>query len=167
MGKNFCKNILCGQKSVPVNLRDPRGMEFMHKLIADADVFISNYRYKALQAMGLDYETLHEKYPKLVFATINGYGFSGPMKDAPGFDITAFWARAGIINDVMDRGSQPLVAPAGMGDVAAGTNLAMGVVSALYSREKTGQGMKVYTSLYNYGLYLNHVFYSEADCRNM
>ena len=147
---------LCGQKSVPVNLRDPRGMEFMHKLIADADVFISNYRYKALQAMGLDYETLHEKYPKLVFATINGYGFSGPMKDAPGFDITAFWARAGIINDVMDRGSQPLIAPAGMGDVAAGTNLAMGVVSALYKRMQTGEGMKVYTSLYNYGLYLNH-----------
>ena len=147
---------LCGQKSVPVNLRDKRGMEFMHKLLADADVFVSNYRYKALTAMGLDYETLHEKYPKLVYATINGYGFSGPMKDAPGFDITAFWARAGIINDVMDRGSEPLVAPAGMGDIAAGTNLAMGVVSALFNRARTGEGMKVYTSLYNYGLYLNH-----------
>ncbi|MBR0164955.1 MAG: CoA transferase [Lachnospiraceae bacterium] len=144
------------QKSVPVNLRDPKGMEFLHRLLADADVFISNYRLKALKNMKLDYESLCEKYPRLVHATVTGYGPNGPMKDAPGFDITAFWARAGIINDVMDRDSDPLIAPAGMGDVDTGKSLALGIVSALFAREKTGKGMKVYSSLYAQGLYLNH-----------
>lgn len=147
---------LNGQKSVPINLRDPKGMELLHRMLSDSDVFISNYRSKALTAMGLDYESLKEKYPALVHATVTGYGPNGPMKDAPGFDITAFWARAGIINDVMNEGSDPLIAPAGMGDVDAGKSLAMGVIAALFRRERTGTGMNVYASLYSQGLYLNH-----------
>lgn len=144
------------QKSIPINLRDPKGMELLHKMLADADVFISNYRGKALTAMGLDYDSLKEKYPRLVHATVTGYGPRGPMKDAPGFDITAFWARAGIINDVMDVDSDPLIAPGGMGDVDTGKSLAMGIIVALFRRERTGTGMNVYASLYSQGLYLNH-----------
>lgn len=145
-----------GQRSIPINLRNPRGMELLHRMLADSDVFISNYRSKALAAMKLDYDSLKEKYPRLIHATITGYGTKGPMKDAPGFDITAFWARAGIINDVMNKGSDPLIAPAGMGDVDAGKSLAMGVIAALFRRERTGTGMNVYASLYSQGLYLNH-----------
>lgn len=155
---------LNNQKSVPINLRDPKGTEFLHRMLADADVFVSNYRSKALKSMGLDYESLSEKYPRLVHATVTGYGPNGPMKDAPGFDITAFWARAGIINDVMDRGSEPLIAPAGMGDVDAGKSLAMGVIAALFNRERTGKGMKVYCSLYAQGLYLNHAQIIDQQC---
>lgn len=153
---NYREFYMNGLRSMPINLRDPKGMELLHKLLANSDVFISNYRAKALKAMGLDYETLKEKYPRLVHATVTGYGEHGPMKDAPGFDITAFWARAGLINDVMERGSSPMIAPAGMGDTDAGFHLAMGVVSALFKRATTGEGMKVYISLYSLGLYLNH-----------
>ena len=68
-----------------LNLRTPEGMEILHKLLATADVFLSNNRAKALEAMGLSWETLHAKYPRLVYAQVYGYGERGPMKDVAGF----------------------------------------------------------------------------------
>jgi len=143
-------------KSVPINLRDPKGMEFLHRMLEDADVFVSNYRPQALKNMNLDYDSLKEKYPRLVHATVCGYGEKGPMAAAPGFDITAYWARAGIIHDLMEEGSQPLIVPSGLGDIECGKTLAMGVIAALFEREKTGKGQKVTSTLYSEGLFANH-----------
>lgn len=143
-------------KSVPINLRNPKGMEFMHRLLEDADVFVSNYRPQALAKMKLDYPSLCEKYPRLIHATVCGYGEKGPLSMAPGFDITAYWARAGIIHDIMERDSEPIIVPSGLGDIECGKTLAMGVIVALYEREKTGKGQKVKSALYAEGLYANH-----------
>lgn len=143
-------------KSVPINLRDPKGMGFMHRLLAQADVFVSNYRPHVLEKIGLDYGTLSAKYPRLIHATLTGYGENGPMATAPGFDITAYWARTGLIHDLMERGSEPMIVPSGVGDIECGKSLAMGAIVALYEREKTGKGMKVTSSLYSEGLYANH-----------
>jgi crotonobetainyl-CoA:carnitine CoA-transferase CaiB-like acyl-CoA transferase len=151
-------------KSVPVNLHDPKGMELLQRLLAKADIFISNYRPGALQQMGLDYRTLGEKYPRLIYATLTGYGEKGPMAAAPGFDITAFWARSGLISDVMERGGDSIVVPSGVGDIECGKTLAMGVIMALYEREKTGKGMKVSSSLYSEGLYANNCPIIDQQC---
>jgi crotonobetainyl-CoA:carnitine CoA-transferase CaiB-like acyl-CoA transferase len=143
-------------KSVPVNSREKKGLEFMHRMLARADVFVTNYRPQVLQKAGLDYESLGAKYPQLIYASLTGYGEKGPMSDAPGFDITAFWARSGLMNDSMERGSMPINPPAALGDIECGKSLATGVLAALYDRTKTGKGTKVTTSLYSEGLYANH-----------
>jgi len=143
-------------KSVPISPRDQKGLELMKKLVAQADVFVSNYRPNVLKKIGLDYETLGEKYPKLIHATLTGYGEIGPMAMTPGFDITAFWAKAGIMNDMMEKGGSQINPPAAMGDIECGKSLATGIIAALYGRTKSGKGMKVTTSLYSEGLYANH-----------
>jgi crotonobetainyl-CoA:carnitine CoA-transferase CaiB-like acyl-CoA transferase len=143
-------------KSIPINIRTPKGMEIMHRLLANTDVFVSNYRPQVLKKAALDYESLCKTYPRLIHATLTGYGEIGPVATKPGFDITTYWARAGIINDIMERGAPPIVVPSGLGDIECGKSLAMGVIVALMDRLNTGNGMKVTSSLYSEGLYANH-----------
>lgn len=73
-----------------LNLKSEKGKKILHEMLKEADILLTNWRTKALVKQGLDYETLKEKYPKLVFAQITGYGEKGPDKDLPGFDYTAF-----------------------------------------------------------------------------
>lgn len=79
------------KKGIALNTKDPRGMEMLYRLLEDADVFLTSYRPGALVKMGLNWEVLHEKFPKLIYAAITGFGDEGPEKDAPGFDTVAYW----------------------------------------------------------------------------
>ena len=144
------------KKSIAVDLKTPEGKEIVDKLLSQADVLVSNYRKRAVDKLGLDYDTLHAKYPRLIHATLTGYGEHGPMKDAPGFDTTAYWGRAGLAKSVLERGGTPIVTPSAIGDIGSGTVLFGGIMAALYNREKTGEGMKVYISLYGMGIYQNN-----------
>lgn len=141
------------KKGIALNTKDPRGRELLEKLIEQADVFLTSYRPSALKKMGLDWETLHARYPKLIFAAMTGFGDDGPEKDAPGFDTVAFWARSGLMQDIVNRGNDVLVPPVAFGDLACGSVLAGAIGTALYQREKTGQGDKVSLSLYGLSLY--------------
>ena len=143
------------KKSIAVNMKTPEGLAIVHRLLADADVFVSNYRKKVVDKFGLDYESLHEKYPRLIHATLTGYGEHGPMKDAPGFDTTAYWGRAGLAKTVREKDSDPIVTPSSIGDIGSGTMLCGGILGALYHRERTGEAMKVYISLYGTGVWQN------------
>ena len=144
------------KRSLAVNVKTREGMEILHRLLSKADVFVSNYRKRALDRLGLDYKSLSKQYPRLVHATITGYGEQGPMKDAPGFDTTAYWGRAGLAMTVRDQAGAPIVTPSAIGDIASGTILAGGIMGALYNREKTGKGMKVAISLMGLGVWQNH-----------
>lgn len=144
------------KKSIAVNMKTPEGMEIVHRLLAKADVFVSNYRKRAVDKFGLDYESLHEKYPRLIHATLTGYGENGPMKDAPGFDTTAYWGRAGLAMACRERDGDPIVTPSSIGDIGAGTMLCGGILGALYHRERTGEAMKVYISLFGEGIWQNN-----------
>lgn len=145
------------KKSIMINIKTPDGMAIMQRLIASADVFMSNYRYRSLKKLGLDYDSLREKYPKLICAYLTGYGEFGPMANDPGFDNTAFWGRAGLLHDMIESGSNTIpVSPSAVGDITSGAMLAMGILAALRNRDRTGQGMKVTTSLLEVGLYANH-----------
>ena len=138
------------KKNLCLDLKNPEAMEAFHKLLATADVFITNNRPKPLKRMGLDYQSLKEKYPRLICGYVTGYGEEGPEADSPGFDTVAYWAKSGFMADMRidNPGSYPIYAPGGVGDNSCGTMLAGGICAALYARERTGRGDKVSVSLF-------------------
>lgn len=141
------------KRGISLNLKTTEGKEIIHKLLETADVLVTNYRPRALESLGLDYEAVSQKYPRLIYAYLNGYGDTGPDKDKPGFDLSAYFARCGILVEMPEPGDPPLPPLAGFGDHPTGTILAGGISAALWQREKTGKGCKVQTSLVNTGLW--------------
>ena len=144
-----------GKKGIPCDLKSPEGKELFLKLVKWADVFVSNFRTKALKKLGFSYEDLSAINPRLIYSTITGFGERGPQKDDPGFDATAWWAKSGMLVDAAQEGSIVQI-PYALGDFSAGHSLAIGICAALYNREKTGKGIKVSTSLMASGIYLNY-----------
>lgn len=141
------------KRSISLNMKDPAGKEAFFKLLDTADVLITNWRVKALQRMGVDYESLKARYPKLVYALCTGYGETGPDKDLPGFDFTAFFARGGYLDSLRQRGSVPMNVVPGLGDHNVGMNLAAGILAALYQAKTKGVGEKVECSLFETAIY--------------
>lgn len=139
---------------VALNLKDQDGMEIFLKLLASADVFITNNRPKALKKLGISYEDLAEKLPRLIFANILGYGEKGPDKDRPAFDYTTFYARTGLMADLSPKGQDVLNPMTGFGDHLAGALLAGGICAALYRRNACGKGDSVDVGLYQAGIYV-------------
>lgn len=139
-----------GKKSICLNIKAPGGIECLYKLLENTDVFVTNMRLKSLKKASLDGETLLSRFPRLIHASITGYGNEGPDANAPGFDGIAFWAKSGFLSDMSLNipGSYPVLAPTGMGDTITGMALYGAIATALYNREKTGKGECVTTSLY-------------------
>ncbi len=141
------------KRSLAINLKDPDGMEAMHRLLADADVFVTNWRPRALAKLGLDYESLHKKYPELIWGGISGFGNYGPEKDNAGYDTVAFWAKTGFMIDQMEGGEYPAIPFYGAGDDTAGAVLAGAIGTGLFQRERTGQGCQICVPLYGVGIW--------------
>lgn len=157
-----------GKKTVTLNTKSEKGREALEKLIAGADVFVTNWRQSPLKRAGLDYETLHAKYPALVMGFVSGYGEVGPDKDLPGFDFTAYFARAGIMGTLYDVDAIPMTPIAGFGDHQVGMNLASGILAALLRAKTTGEGDEVVVSLFHSGvwdvsLYLQAAQYGDVS----
>lgn len=142
-----------GKKCMTLNTKTENGRAVLEKLLAESDVFITNWRQPALKRAKLDYDTLHGKYPKLVMGYVSGYGEKGPDKDLPGFDFTAYFARGGVMGTMYDEDSAPMVPIAGFGDHQVGLYLASGVIAALYRAKETGKGDKVTVSLFHTALW--------------
>ncbi len=149
------ETVNAGKEFVRMSLRDPDDQRRLRALLKKADVFVTNYRPAALKAMGLDYASLREEYPRLIHASITGYGDIGPKVHRPGFDTVSFWAEGGFLRDMMidAPGNFPVYVPIGAGDTVVGTELAGAIAMALYQREKTGRGTAVSTSLYGTALW--------------
>lgn len=144
-----------GKKHIVLNLKTAEGMEVCHKLLADADVFVTNTRIASLKRLGLDYESIKERYPRLIYAIGLGYGEKGPDANSPAFDHTAFWAKTGSLLDMAPIGDDyhPVFPPSSMGDNFTGMTLATEICSALFSRTKTGKGDYVRSSLFHNGIF--------------
>ena len=142
------------KRFVTLNLKDEKGMEVMEKLLADADVFVTNIRTKSLVKLGLDYDSLKEKYPKLIFAHCLGYGEKGPEKDTAGFDVTCYMARGGVFGTTVNKGDAPMIPTNGFGDFQVAMCICSGVCAALYNRERTGHGDKVSVSLHHAAVFM-------------
>lgn len=142
---------------ISINLKDEEGMKFMKKLLAEADVFVNNLRDKALVKLGLDWKTIHEEFPTLIWAQMRGYGEFGPEKDSPGFDAVCWAARGGVANVFREDGESPAIAPQAFGDYNAGAMLAGGITAALFNRTRTGKGEKVVTNLYAAAIWAGNI----------
>jgi len=137
------------KKSIGVNLANHEGQQIIQKLCADADVFLNNLRPYEMGKFNLTYEILSAVNPKLIYANLTGYGLRGPEKNAGGFDSVAFWARSGVMEMMHDPDTAPNVSRAAYGDSIASLSLLAGVMTALFTRERTGIGQQVEVSLYN------------------
>lgn len=141
-----CEN--SNKKFIALDTKTESGRNALLKLVAEADVFITNNRLKALQKMRLTYEDLSEQFPGLVYADILGYGPKGPDKDKPGYDYTVFYSRSGFMADLSPKGQDVMNTIAGFGDHICGITLASGICAALYRKKTTGLGDHVSVSLY-------------------
>ena len=145
------------KKLTAINFKTPEGKEALLKLISEADVFITNVREASLKRSGLDYDSLKERFPSLIYAHFSGFGPKGPVAANPGFDSTAFWLRSGPMADWQVEGSFPFVPTYAFGDMATSSVLLSGILMAIIGRNSTGLGTKVETSLFASGIWCNSV----------
>jgi crotonobetainyl-CoA:carnitine CoA-transferase CaiB-like acyl-CoA transferase len=137
------------KRSIVLNYNHPRGLEALQKLLATADVFLHNQPALAsLQKRGLDSETLCAKNPGLVYCSITGYGFTGPKAGMPGYDILA-QAEAGVMSFTGEPAGGPMRYPIAIADMTCGMYAAMGILAALFAREKTGRGQVIDMALFD------------------
>lgn len=143
------------KRGISVDLKTEKGMEIMHKLLSEADAFVSNVRAASLDKLGLSYEKLHEKYPKLVVGVISGYGLYGKDAPRPGYGVVAFWAKGGVLIDMSPDGKAPVTAPYATGDHTCGLALASGILGGILKAKNTGIGEKIVVSLYGTSIWAN------------
>jgi crotonobetainyl-CoA:carnitine CoA-transferase CaiB-like acyl-CoA transferase len=141
------------KRSVVLDLHVDHDRDVALDLVAGADVFVTNVRPSALHRLGLDFDTVAVRNPRLVYGLITGYGTAGPDADRAGYDVAAFWARGGLAHLLTRPGDVPPFQRGGMGDHSVGMTLAAAVCAALVSRSVTGKGQLVSTSLYRQGAY--------------
>ncbi len=128
------------KRSIALNYDNPRGADALQKLLAGADVFITNQPSLAsLKKRGIDYESLSAKHPRLIYCSITGYGFTGPKAGRPGYDILA-QAESGVMSFTGEPEGGPMRYPIAIADMTCGMYSAMGILAALFAREKTGRG---------------------------
>jgi crotonobetainyl-CoA:carnitine CoA-transferase CaiB-like acyl-CoA transferase len=142
-----------GKRSVSVDLRRAEGREVAWALLAEADVFVTNYRPGGLDRLGFDWPSVHAHNPNLVYGSITGYGLAGPERDRASYDMGAYWGRAGVAAALTLTGQDLPYQRGGFGDHLTGMALAGGIAAALYERQRTGQGQLVSTSLLRAGMY--------------
>jgi crotonobetainyl-CoA:carnitine CoA-transferase CaiB-like acyl-CoA transferase len=143
-----------GKRSIVLDLTTDEGRSTALEFLSEADVFLSNVRPAALRRVGLDFETVADRNPRLVYGLITGYGESGPDADRAAYDVAAFWARSGLAHLLTRPGDTPPFQRGGMGDHAVGMTLAAAVCAALVARTRSGKGQLVSTSLYRQGAYI-------------
>ncbi|QEE28891.1 CoA transferase [Terriglobus albidus] len=135
------------KRGIALDLKNPEAREVLETMIKWADVFITNYPPRVRASLGLTYEDVSPLNDRLIYADITGYGDFGPRADEPGYDVTAYWARSGLMAMTRDAGGDPTLPIPGIGDHATAISLYSAIVTALYQRERTGKGTRVTTSL--------------------
>lgn len=145
LGADF-QNLHRNKRSLTLNLKHPDGLAILQDLVRHADVLIENFRPAVKKRLGIDYESLRQINPRLVYASISGFGQDGPYSDRPGFDQIA-QGMGGFMSITGIPGQGPVRAGTAIADLASGIFCAMGIFIALLEREVSGQGQWVQTSL--------------------
>lgn len=153
------------KRGMVLDLAQPDGQAVLHKLAASVDVFITNYPLAVRKKLNLGYETLSKLNERLVYGSFTGYGERGAEASKPGFDMTAYWARSGLMDGCRpDASLPPARALTGMGDHPSAMSLFGAVMLGLYERERTGRGMQVGSSLIANGFWSNGFNVQAALC---
>ena len=140
------QNLHRNKRSITLNLKHARGVDVLKRMAKDADVLVENYRPGVKHRLGIDYETLRPLNPRLIYASISGFGQNGPYANRPGVDQIA-QGLGGLMSVTGLPGNGPVRVGIPVADLTAGMFLAMGVLTALYEREQSGEGQWIHTSL--------------------
>jgi crotonobetainyl-CoA:carnitine CoA-transferase CaiB-like acyl-CoA transferase len=153
------------KRSLALDLSRPEGQAVLHRLAAEADVFITNFPPAVRGRLKLTYDDLAPLNPRLIYASFTGYGEKGEEANKPGFDSNAYWARSGLMDLVRaENSTTPARSVAGMGDHPCAMALYGAIVTALYKRERTGKGSHVASNLMANGIWANGVLAQAKLC---
>ncbi len=147
--ENFNRN----KRSLTIDLSHDEGRKIIYRLIETADVFVTNLRMYEREKFRLQYDPLSRLNPRLIYASLTGYGKEGPDRDSPAFDATSYRARSGVMHMMSGSDGSPGGFRPAFGDNLAGMSLFAGIMTALYVRERTGTGQEIDTSLLHNGVY--------------
>jgi crotonobetainyl-CoA:carnitine CoA-transferase CaiB-like acyl-CoA transferase len=157
-----------GKRGIVLDVHSDEGRAALVALLKTADVFVTNLRVGALKRTRLDYESLKDEAPRLVYACVTGFGLEGPEAERPAFDLTGFWTRSGIAASTIPPDQEPFTCRPGFGDHVTALATLTGVLAALHERQSTGKGRLVEASLLRTGFYALgwdasiHLRYGEA-----
>lgn len=135
-----------GKRSLALDLKSAQGREVLRKLIERSDVLLENFRRDFLQSIGFGYDEVAKLNPKIIYASITGYGHTGPWADRPGYDL-AVQGQSGIMSLTGDPNGPPFKTGTSLADITAGIYATLGILLALQARHRTGRGQKVDVSL--------------------
>lgn len=152
------------KRSVALDLNQEPARQALLRLIGRADVFVTNYQPSLLRKFQLRYEDLQPDNARLIYASVTGYGEAGEEADKPGYDMTAYFARSGLMQYIRNEGADPATSPCGFGDHPTAMTLFGAVMMALYRRERTGEGAKVTANLMHNGVWSNGSMTQAALC---
>jgi crotonobetainyl-CoA:carnitine CoA-transferase CaiB-like acyl-CoA transferase len=142
----FCEGANRNKKSVAVNLKTRKGQEIVHRLVTHSDVFMTNMRQEAVEAMNIAYPVLREINPRLIYASVSAFGPKGPDRDRGGFDYQG-QARSGLMYSMGEVDTPPMVCQFGIIDQATAIMVSHHIITALFMRERTGIGQEVHVSI--------------------
>ncbi|HEY8573195.1 CaiB/BaiF CoA-transferase family protein [Phenylobacterium sp.] len=142
-----------GKRGIVLDTTRPEGRAALVRLLEDADVLVTNVRPGSLKKLGLDYDSLKDRFPRLIYANVTGYGLTGEMADTAAFDITAFWARSGVAHSTIPPDQEPFPSRPGFGDHFTALATLSGILAAVHERSQTGRGRQVETALLRVGAY--------------
>jgi len=152
------------KRGMTLDLKSPSARPVLERLVKWADVFIVNTPHPARKKLRLEFDDVAQWNQRLIYADLTGFGEKGPDADLPGFDITSYWARSGLLSMTRDLGAPPTWPVGGSGDNATAVGLYSAIVTALYQRERTGKGSYVTTSLLAEGVWSASVSIQAALC---
>ncbi len=143
------------KRGLALDFSTPQGYEVLVQLLKQADVFVVNFNTEQLAKFNLEWDTLKTINPRLIFAQISAYGLHGPDQNRRAFDLTGWFARTGILDMMHEKDIPPAMPAGGVGDHATSMTLFAGIMTALYKRDRTGEGSMVSTSLVATGSWAN------------
>lgn len=132
----------CGKESIALDLKSPADREIFESLLETADVVVENFRPGVMDALGYDWDSLHHRFPRLIFASASGFGQTGPYRHLAAYDIVAE-AMSGLMSITGEAGGQPVRCGVSIGDITAGLYLAIGICAALLDRAQHGHGRRI------------------------
>jgi crotonobetainyl-CoA:carnitine CoA-transferase CaiB-like acyl-CoA transferase len=142
------------KRSLVLDLKSASHQAVLHRLVRDADVVLENYRPGVASRLGADWDTLCELNPKLIYASVSGFGQTGPYAQRPGYDLIA-QGLSGVMSVTGQPGGDPVKCGIPIGDLSAGLFCAVAILSAVVARERTGRGQRIDTSLFEGALALS------------
>jgi len=150
------------KRGMAVDLKSRGGTTILRRLVEWADVVITNFPHGTREELHLGYDQVAVWNPRIIYADVTGFGDVGPDAKLPGYELNAYWARSGLLSSTRDAGAPPTVPIPGSGDYTTAIGLYAAIATALYHRERTGEGMSVGTSLLAEGVWAAGTFVAGA-----